>query len=44
MIFAMVVTAGKQKSRCGISRTSDIVCFPMFKIRKELVGGDRVCT
>jgi len=33
MIVAMVVTAGKQKSRFGIIHTEDIVCFPVFKIR-----------
>jgi len=45
MIIAMVVTAGKQKSRFGVSHTSDIVWFPVFKIRiKQLVGAGRVCT
>jgi hypothetical protein len=33
MIVAMVVTAGKQKSRFGVSHASDIVCFPVFNIR-----------
>ena len=41
MIVAMVVTAGKQKSRFGISHTSDIVCFPVFKIRIKTVGWRR---
>jgi hypothetical protein len=43
MIVAMVATAGKQKSRFVISHTSDIVCFPMFKIRIKTVGADRAC-
>jgi len=41
MMVAMVVTAGKQKSRFGISHTSDIVCFPVFKIRIKTVGWRR---
>jgi len=41
MIVAIVVTAGKQKSRFGISHTEDIVCFPVFKMRIKAVGWGR---
>jgi hypothetical protein len=41
MIVAIVVTAGKEKSRFAIGHTSAIVYFPLFEIRIQILSWGR---